>query len=93
LGMVADKGSFIHNIWSVLKGRKSWVSYASEKSNDIFPPLREGVIKPTITLYREDDSEALMDADYYYARDYSVWKDFYLVINNIKNLGSTSTKT
>jgi len=92
LGMVTEKRNFVHNIWSVLIGQKSWVSYASRKSNEIFPPLREGVIRPTITLYREDDLEALIDADYYYARDYSVWKDFYLVINNIKNLGSTSTK-
>ena len=84
-----DKHRFWHNLSRVFSGQKTWVSYASEDANDFFPRLKPGVLSPAIILYREDEIQALRDSDYYYARDYSVWKDLSLVLNNLKNLGKT----
>jgi lipopolysaccharide/colanic/teichoic acid biosynthesis glycosyltransferase len=84
---VSDRIRFWHNLSQVFSGKKTWVSYASEDANDYFPKLKPGILSPTIILYREDEIQALRDSDYYYARDYSVWKDLSLVLNNFKNLG------
>ncbi len=84
---VRDKAGFLQNIFTVLSGSKTWVSYKSTNANSFFPALKPGVLSPSIVLYREEEDQALLDADYYYALDYSVWKDLYLMLNNIKNLG------
>jgi lipopolysaccharide/colanic/teichoic acid biosynthesis glycosyltransferase len=84
---IRSKAGFLKNIFAVWSGSKTWVSYKSANANSFFPALKPGVLSPSIVLYREDEEQALLDADYYYALDYSVWKDLYLMMNNIRNLG------
>jgi hypothetical protein len=89
---IRDKSGFFQNINACILGKKTWVSYGSLNANQLLPSLKPGVLAPAFISYRENDDQALVDADYYYARDYSVWKDLSLVLNNFKNLGSTQLK-
>lgn len=86
--VVEDKRKFVANILQVLVGKKTWVTYASENAEHYFPKLKKGILHPAVILYREDEEQALFDSDYYYARDYSVWKDLSLLINNLEKLGN-----
>jgi hypothetical protein len=89
---LTQKSGIIKNIFATISGAKTWVSYGSPNANLILPTLRPGVLAPAFISYREDAAQAMVDADYYYARDYSVWKDLSLVINNFRNLGGTYLK-
>ncbi len=86
---VKDRWSHLQNLVSILSGKMTFVSYGNEAANDLFPALRPGILVPNTRLLREDESQAQLDADYFYARDYSVLKDLSLVLNNIiRNLAS-----
>jgi GT2 family glycosyltransferase len=84
---IEQKWGFFRNLAAVLSGKKTWVSYGSANAGIFFPALKPGILSPAVVLYREDEEQAQTDADYFYARDYSVWKDLSLMVNNIGKLG------
>lgn len=85
--IIKDKLNFFNNIFQVFIGNKTWVTYGSKNADRFFPRLKRGILHPALIVYREDEVQALLDSDYYYARDYSVWKDLSLIINNLEHLG------
>ncbi len=85
--LVREKASFLRNILDVLRGSKTWVSYGSLDADDTFPSLRPGVLRVAMGRPEEPGSQHRRDADYHYARDYSVLKDLSLFITNIRRLG------
>lgn len=89
--IVQNRGQFFNNLFNIILGRKTWVTYASDNANQYFPKIKPGILYPAIVLYRENENQALLDSDYYYAKDYSVWKDLSLLFNNLKNLGNQTT--
>lgn len=88
---VRDKKALISNLMGVLKGDLTWVGYANTQAGTVLPPLRPSVLFPPVTVLREDAQQAILDGDYFYAKDYSVWKDLSLLFNNLANLGKKST--
>ncbi|MCB0688140.1 MAG: hypothetical protein KDC53_16500, partial [Saprospiraceae bacterium] len=88
LFLVKQKRNLLRNISQVMSGQLTWVTYGSSNANQYFPGLKPGILHPNIVLYREDENQAQIDSDYYYARDYSVWKDLSLLINNLDKIGN-----
>jgi len=87
---IKHKGSYIGNLFSVLGGRKTWVSYAYTRNEFIkLPKLNFGVLTPGDEL-----KNLLLDEitrkrlDYLYAKDYSVYKDLSIFVNGFSKLGN-----
>ncbi len=76
------RSGLVRHWLGVLTGRRSWVSYNSPVQG-LFPPLRPGVLTPEIPMYREREDLARIDADYYYAKDYSIWTDLSIIANHV----------
>ncbi len=75
---VRDKKKFIQNIWAVLRGKKTWVSYAPDTSASRFhlPPLRPGILSPMdAAANKKVAAKNIHRLNLQYARDYSVWHD------------------
>ncbi len=86
--LVDSPSGFLRNIWAVFHGQKTWVSYSSENSERRFPPLRPGVVTPAPALLPgADQGTMIRDADFYYARDYTPWKDIVIIFANFSKLG------
>ena len=74
----------IKNVFSVLFGFKTWVSYSNSKSSEYLPKLKNGVFSISgnwkNTIYEGD-------VNLLYAKEYHVSKDFNRLINSIVNKG------
>ena len=79
-----NKFKFISNVWSVLKGEKSWVGYSSGDVSSDLPKIKEGILSlndiTTSTINRKR-------LDRVYAKDYSLWTDFTILRKNLTQLG------
>ena len=77
--------SFFGNLFSVLRGKLTWVGYASTETEQAHVPrLKESVIKTT----RSTDAAHCRKMDVLYAKDYRVANDLRLIMANISYLGS-----
>ncbi|RYY89607.1 MAG: glycosyltransferase [Chitinophagaceae bacterium] len=85
---VRRRAHFIGNLFAVLVGRKTWVSYRLPAPT--LPPLRPGVLSAA-GRYSDERSvvpeESLRQADYWYARDYDVSEDLKIILRNYRWLG------
>jgi GT2 family glycosyltransferase len=81
---------FLKNIFIVLIGKKSWVSYYPLHDNEIhLPKIKPGVLTPLTTLKSKINSDDMIKkANLLYARDYTVWKDINIILLGFKNLGN-----
>lgn len=83
---------FFKNILEVLIGQKSWVGYSRAKNMESngLPILKEGILDPSCLLGVDGEVEhALMERiNLNYAKDYQVYQDFLILINNWKKLDS-----
>ncbi len=68
-----QKQHFLSNIFSVLKGKKTWVSYNTIQNTDKLPTIKEGVL----STFNNTN----------YAKNYSVLKDLNIIINHLRYLG------
>ncbi len=82
-------GNFLINIFKVLWGKRSWVGYHQGRKSAVhLPKIKQGVLTPLTTLSDNNLSEEMIDkANMLYARDYSVVKDFNIIIKSFRNLG------
>ena len=71
---------------AVLSGQKTWVSYQRDNSDGTLPNLRPGLIVPAGNRAKSIDSEEMQRINFFYARDYSIWKDVSLLWQNFKFL-------
>ncbi|HNW51212.1 MAG TPA: glycosyltransferase [Prolixibacteraceae bacterium] len=87
---ISRKGGFFHNIFKVLGHRFSWVGYHKINTEMYLglPVIKPGILKTTDRMDVEAKSnEAIDRANMLYARDYSVSKDFEMVMKAFKKLG------
>ena len=82
-------GNFLINIFKVLWGKRSWVGYHQGRKSAVhLPKIKPGVLTPLTMLSDNNLSEEMIDkANMLYARDYSVVKDFNIIIKSFRNLG------
>lgn len=84
---VENKHNFIKNIFSVLSGKKSWVSCQIPEHNEV-TSLRPGVLYPTDAFSGHDFSQEMLDAaDNLYTRDYQVKVDLITMWKGFRKLG------
>ncbi len=79
---VPGKSSFYRNLFQVLSGRRSWVGYAPqpESGSGTLPPLRDGVYHTVSAVRQLVTPEMAMRANSLYAKDYSTYTDFRIVL-------------
>lgn len=80
------------NIFKVLIGKKSWVGYANDSSNNRteqhLPRLKSGVLSPiTANPNPGNTKENIQKLNVLYAKDYRLMNDFAIVWKGRKNLG------
>ncbi len=85
--LVENKGQFIQSIFQVLTGKYTFIGYTdTEMKTDIrLPKMKVGLISPSEAIDASNDSirEKL---NLLYARDYSMRKDFSILIKSWKKL-------
>ncbi|NND06360.1 MAG: glycosyltransferase [Saprospiraceae bacterium] len=86
---INNRSGFFLNAISVVRGRNSWVSYSGSNRELSFPSLRPGVLTPLSIKADVTVTESMMhDADFYYARDYTPWKDVIIIFSKFSKLGN-----
>ena len=77
---------FINNIFSVLSGTKTWVSYADVEGQTL-PFLRKGVLTPADVSKNDiTDNTTLHHLNMLYAKDYHPMLDVSIIVKNFKKL-------
>ncbi len=83
--MIQKNGlTFFRNAFSVLKGDKTWIGYASHA--ELLPSINRGVMTHlgNIPVLQED---FLKNADIVYAYNFEWWKDLLIILQNYALLG------
>ncbi|MFC2110837.1 glycosyltransferase [Bacteroidota bacterium] len=80
---------FISNIFLVLFGIKSWVSYnPNDNKTEKLPIIRRGILSPTDAFKnREFNCETTSKINILYARDYKLSNDLNILLKGIRELG------
>ena len=87
---VDRKGGFFINLFKVLCHKVSWVGY-HEINSEMYlglPEIKKGILKTSDLLdHIENNPETIDRINMLYARDYSLGKDFEIVLKAFKKLG------
>lgn len=90
--VVNNKFAFFKNIFSVLIGQKTWVGYEKnnfKNNNYQLPKIKKSILT---TAYLHPDKtlteETKARLNLLYAKDYEVYTDWQIVINNLSYLGN-----
>lgn len=82
---------YLSNLWRVLSGRLSWVSYQNAEQAYHLPSLKKGVLSPADELPENHLDQATVDRlNFLYARDYTPEKDFRILLRNFARLGKSN---
>ena len=85
---VKRKKNFIHNIFDVLKGKKSWVGCQKLDESENLPELRPGVLYPTDAFtFSQPDPSLVHKVNVLYLQDYSVLTDLNILYRGFRDLG------
>ncbi len=74
------------NIFFVLLGLKSWVSYHNSTENDGLPIIKSGVLSPASHLPGIYSNHTLIKLNMLYAKEYRLKNDFEIILKNLKRL-------
>ena len=90
--VVHKPGKALHNIISVLSGKKTWVGYNPMYQNpkDELPLLKPGIFSPDVLLFsgkQENNEERKKEVNIIYAKDYKALNDFIIICKNIQSIG------
>lgn len=86
---VKHKINFFNNIFQVISGQKTWVSYALADNIKLLPSLKSGVVSPLDAARgRIYNPVTIQKLNFLYAKDYSVEKDLLIVMRSIRNCGN-----
>ena len=77
----------LQNALLVFVGRKTWVGYGSLGSKEGLPKIREGVLPPYIVFGDELEDRLVQRLQFFYAKDYSAWRDLEYILRGFRNLG------
>lgn len=85
---VDEKGGFLQNLFSVLKGSKSWIGMDKRGITPDIPKLKEGVIHPLVNVIigKENRNSAVI-GNVTYLKKHRVSSDFKLVLEHFQLLG------
>jgi hypothetical protein len=87
--IIKNKTQFFKNWIQVLLGEKTWVGYAKADNIKLLPSLRQGVLNPIDNLTGKSYNPiTIQKINFLYAKDYSVEKDFLILIRSLRNWGS-----
>jgi len=85
---VKNKGRAFANMFQVLSGRKTWVSYnPADPMIKSLPRLNPGVLFPAYTDGHPNELIRLEHIHYVYARDYHWTTDFSILTTQLKRIG------
>jgi hypothetical protein len=100
--LVKKPGGFLRNLALVFLGKKSWVGYSSRQSavgpdlgrgqsgaaNSTLPKIKPGVLSAADAFTgRQLDEATAQRLDFFYAKDYEVWRDLVVVRKGWRELG------
>ena len=92
LFFVPGKLSFLKNIFGVLTGKRTWVSYHPfDPTVTSLPPIHKGVLHPAYPQEGSDLTRRLQHIHYVYARDYHWTTDLSILIAQFRQTGQTTT--
>ena len=80
---IKNRLAFFKNIWYILFGQKTWVSYANPVFSDAIinvsnnlPKIKQGVFSPlNAANLTEPNAPTVQRLNFLYAKDYDVWRD------------------
>jgi hypothetical protein len=75
------------NLFSVLIGIKSLVSYHKLGENDALPKIKSGVLNPVSHVNSEYSERTLFKLNMLYAKEYQLKNDFDILIRNLNRIG------
>ncbi|MFZ1679075.1 MAG: glycosyltransferase [Saprospiraceae bacterium] len=88
--LVQNKNSFFPNLFRVLTGKRTWISYhPADQFRSTLPPLTPGILSP---VYPDDQGviqHRLEHIHYVYARDYHWTTDLSILLSQWKKIGQT----
>jgi hypothetical protein len=77
------------NIFRVLIGEKTWVSYASADNIKLLPAIKSGVVSPLDAQPgKHFNPVTIQKLNFLYAKDYSIEGDFLIVLKAIRQVGN-----
>ena len=75
------------NVFFVLLGLKSWVSYHNSIENNSLPKIKPGVLSPVSHFPNVYSNHTLTKLNMLYAKEYRLKNDFEIILKNLKRLG------
>ena len=85
---VQKKNTFVHNIFDVLTGKKSWVGCEKQDGEENLPELRPGVLHPSDAFkFSQADPSLIHKVNVTYLQDYSLLTDLNILYRGFKHLG------
>ncbi len=86
---VKNRFNFYPNIFQVLSGEKTWVSYALADNIKLLPSIKKGIVSPLDAEYgRIYNPVTIQKLNFLYAKDYSVEKDLLIVLRALRSCGN-----
>jgi len=87
--LVDEKLGLVKNIFSVLKGKKTWVGLDQRGLTQDFPKLKQGIIHPLINVIIGSEKKNLSIAENVsYLKNYSVVSDIKLILTHFQLIGN-----
>jgi len=83
------KNYFYSNIFDVLLGRKTFVSYSTPYDRKQLPAIKDGIIPCSDNKYAALSTPVSDQENLYYARNYTWWKDLEIITKNLTKLDGT----
>ena len=85
---VQKKSNFLHNIFDVLSGKKSWVGCQKISEEESLPELRPGVLYPSDAFkFSQADPTLIHKVNVMYLQDYSLMADLNILFRGFRHLG------
>ncbi len=91
LVIVKQKRNFLTNIFSVIKGKRTWVGYCpvAKREKKKLPMLPRSVLCPLdISGSPKPDEEVIRNINYTYAKNYHLSLDAGIILRGVKELGN-----
>ena len=84
---IFNKIKFLNNIFAVLTGKKTWVGYKNSAVANL-PKIRNCVLSPLDAVHLLEVNQPTIERlNYFYAKDYAVWRDLEIVWQAFSHLG------
>jgi len=76
------------NLFLVLVGKRTWVSYHEKGKRDVLPKIKSGIINPLSHLSTDYDELTTFKLNLLYAKEYRVKNDLDILLKNFRLLGN-----